>query len=165
MVDTLCFRAVPIKVSMPCSRMVGNSSTMKTLVAFPGLFICDISTLPIQEMAGETASLMVGALPTQSRVGCSLLVMSSENSSSGRGDNTQKMYLLFSMTSGVCADDTAPAVCCWAPSFQAVSIEDMFKAISASSESHSKTSSLSERAKAITWGSVHIPLSLSLKHL
>ena len=165
MVATLCFRAVPMKVSMPCNRMVGNSSTMNMLVALPGLFICDIKTLPMQEIAGETASLMVGALPTHNSVGCSLLVISKENSSSGSGDNTQKMYLLFRSTNGVCADDTAPAVCCCAPSFQAVSMEDMFNAISGSSDSQWNTRLLSERARAITWGSVQIPSFLSLKHL
>ena len=67
--------------------------------------------------------------------------ISSEYSSSGSGDRTQKMYLLLSKTSGVCAEDTAPAVCCCAPKRHAVNMEDMFSAISASSESHLKTRS------------------------
>ena len=119
----------------------------------------------MQEMAGETASLMVGAFPTHRRVGCALLVISNENSSSGSGDSTQKIYLLFRSTNGVCAEDTAPAVCCCAPNFQAVSIEDIFRAISGSSDNQWNTRLLSERARAITWGSVQIPDSLSLKHL
>lgn len=86
----------------------------------------------------------------------------SEYSSSGSGDRTQKMYLLLSKTSGVCAEDTAPAVCCCAPKRHAVNMEDMFSAISASSESHLKTRSLSDNAKAITWGKVPIPLARSL---
>ena len=69
----------------------------------------------MQLMAGDTASLIVGALPTHRSVGCSLFVISSENSSSGSGDSTQNIYLLFSNTSGVCAEETAPAVCCCAP--------------------------------------------------
>ena len=119
----------------------------------------------MQEMAGETAYLMVGAFPTHRRVGCALLVISNENSSSGSGDSTQKIYLLFRSTNGVCAEDTAPAVCCCAPNFQAVSIEDIFRAISGSSDNQWNTRLLSERARAITWGSVQIPDSLSLKHL
>ena len=45
--------------------------------------------------------------------------------------------------------------CCCAPNFQAVSIEDMLNAISGSSDSQWNTRLLSERARAITWGSVH----------
>ena len=151
-----------MNVSIPCSMIVGNSSTMNTLFTFPGLFICAIKILAIQEIGGDTASLLLGELPIQRRVGCSGLVISRENSSSGVGDKTQNMYLLFNRTSGVCADDTAPAVCCCAPSLHAVSIDDMFRAISGSSASHAKTRLLSDSAKAITWASVPMPSCLSL---